>query len=150
MEHDLIISGGKVVDGSGAAPIHADVGVKDGRISRIGDLSADTAARSSGLFHPAPRHVVIRDLLDRARRRFDALPDAALQALLEDAVYHEVFANDWNEETGPEGEEMYLGGDSYGLHIERYRVPPGWHGVEGGQSDNGRDWTGGTVHPVLR
>ena len=46
MEHDLIISGGKVVDGSGAAPIHADVGVKDGRISRIGDLSADTAAEN--------------------------------------------------------------------------------------------------------
>lgn len=45
--------------------------------------------RASGLFEPLPRELVIRDLLDRSRARFDALSDDALGALLEDAVYHE-------------------------------------------------------------
>ena len=43
----------------------------------------------TGLFHPQPRGRVIGDLLDRSRRRFDAMSDAALVAELEDAVYHE-------------------------------------------------------------
>ena len=46
MEHDLMISGGTVVDGTGAAPVKADLAVKDGRITRIGDLSGDTAAET--------------------------------------------------------------------------------------------------------
>ena len=42
MEHDLMITGGTLIDGTGAAPVKADIAVKDGRISRIGDLSGDT------------------------------------------------------------------------------------------------------------
>lgn len=45
--------------------------------------------RASGLFEPLPRELVLRDLLDRSRARFDALSDDALASLLEDAVYHE-------------------------------------------------------------
>ncbi|MCB9676783.1 MAG: 1-acyl-sn-glycerol-3-phosphate acyltransferase [Alphaproteobacteria bacterium] len=44
---------------------------------------------SSGLFESIPRELVIRDLLDRSRRRFDQMPDDKLAALLEDAVYNE-------------------------------------------------------------
>ncbi len=42
--YDLIIRGGQVVDGSGAAPVRADVGVTGNRIRAVGDLGAATAA----------------------------------------------------------------------------------------------------------
>ncbi len=45
MAHDLIIRGGTVVDGSGAAGYSADVAIDGGRIRRIGDLSDVSAKR---------------------------------------------------------------------------------------------------------
>jgi glycerol-3-phosphate O-acyltransferase len=45
--------------------------------------------RDCGLFQPQPRDLVIRDLVNRSRRRFDALPDPALESVLEDALWHE-------------------------------------------------------------
>ena len=46
MEHDLMITGGTLVDGTGAEPIKADLAVTDGRITQIGDLAGDTAAET--------------------------------------------------------------------------------------------------------
>ena len=46
MSHSMIISGGTLVDGSGAEPRKADVAVDDGQISRIGDLSDAQAERT--------------------------------------------------------------------------------------------------------
>ncbi|MCR9258843.1 MAG: amidohydrolase family protein [Pseudomonadaceae bacterium] len=46
MEYDLIVSGGTVVDGSGADAVQADIAVSNGRIARIGDLSGASAART--------------------------------------------------------------------------------------------------------
>ena len=40
MSYDTIFEGGTVVDGSGAKPVRADVGIKGDRIEAIGDLSA--------------------------------------------------------------------------------------------------------------
>jgi N-acyl-D-aspartate/D-glutamate deacylase len=37
--YDLIVRGGLVVDGSGASPFEADVGVKDGRLAAIGSIA---------------------------------------------------------------------------------------------------------------
>ena len=45
MVYDLLIKNGTVVDGTGAAPVHADVGVKDGMIVEVGKLSG-SATRS--------------------------------------------------------------------------------------------------------
>ncbi len=42
--YDLLIRGGRVIDGTGAAWFYADVGVRDGRIAAIGNLH-DHAAR---------------------------------------------------------------------------------------------------------
>lgn len=41
---DLVLRGGLLVDGSGGPPFPADIGFRDGRVARIGDLS-DTQAR---------------------------------------------------------------------------------------------------------
>ena len=38
-EFDLVIRGGTVVDGTGRAPIEADVGIKGDRIAAIGTLA---------------------------------------------------------------------------------------------------------------
>ena len=40
MPYDTIFSGGMLVDGTGAAPVRADVGVSGERIAAIGELSA--------------------------------------------------------------------------------------------------------------
>jgi N-acyl-D-aspartate/D-glutamate deacylase len=42
---DLVIRGGTVVDGTGTKPKHADIGVRQGRITAIGNVE-DSAARS--------------------------------------------------------------------------------------------------------
>ena len=42
---DLLIQGATVIDGSGAAPASADVGVKDGRIVAVGRITDDAQQR---------------------------------------------------------------------------------------------------------
>jgi N-acyl-D-amino-acid deacylase len=44
--YDLVIRGGMVYDGSGGAPVRADVGIRGDRVATIGDLSKARAART--------------------------------------------------------------------------------------------------------
>jgi len=44
--YDLIIHGGKIVDGSGAPWYLGDVGIRDGKVVKIGRLDPETAAKS--------------------------------------------------------------------------------------------------------
>lgn len=43
----------------------------------------------TGLFQPKPRQLVIREIVDRSRRRFETLSDADLTEVLEDVLYME-------------------------------------------------------------
>ena len=52
---DLRIRGARVVDGTGSAPVVADVGVKDGRIAFVGETlhsSTQLAGEHLGLLEP--------------------------------------------------------------------------------------------------
>ena len=42
---DVVITGGSVIDGEGSPAVPADVGIRDGRIARIGDLKSADARR---------------------------------------------------------------------------------------------------------
>jgi len=43
--HDLLIRGGLLIDGSGAAPTHGDLAIRDGRIAAIGADLGDAAGK---------------------------------------------------------------------------------------------------------
>ncbi|MES9609536.1 amidohydrolase family protein, partial [Actinomadura sp. NPDC000929] len=57
---DLLIAGGTLADGTGAAPVRADVAVTGGRVTGIGDLAGRPAARTID----ASGHVVAPGFVD--------------------------------------------------------------------------------------
>ncbi len=57
---DFIIKGGDVIDGTGAGPVRADIGVRGGRITAVGDLRRETAREAID----ADGHVVTPGFID--------------------------------------------------------------------------------------
>jgi N-acyl-D-amino-acid deacylase len=56
---DTIITGGRIIDGTGAPSFHADIGIRDGRIAHVGNLAgarADSVIDAAGKI-VAPGHV---------------------------------------------------------------------------------------------
>ena len=60
--YGIIVSGGTVVDGSGGPSFPADVGIEDGRIATIGDLSQS----ETGRVVDARYHAVSPEFIDTA------------------------------------------------------------------------------------
>jgi N-acyl-D-amino-acid deacylase len=77
-KYDLLVSGGKIVDGSGNSWFYGDVGIKDGKIVAVGKLSASDATRvldASGLviapgFIDVHTHIETNDLKVPAASNF--------------------------------------------------------------------------------
>ena len=83
MHYDLLLLGGTVIDGSGAPRVPADVGIADGRIAAIGDLSAAQALRTldvTGLI-VAPGFIDSHAHDDFAVLETPAMPFKALQGV---------------------------------------------------------------------
>ena len=89
MEYDLLIRGGRVVDGSGLPAYQADVGLRDGRVAAIGRLSGGAARTidAAGLV-VAPGFIDIHTHADIALRARPAHEPKVMQG-----VTTEVFSN---------------------------------------------------------
>ncbi|MGH2400127.1 MAG: N-acyl-D-amino-acid deacylase family protein, partial [bacterium] len=87
--YDLLIRGGRVVDGSGNPAVEGDVAVKDGRIARVGRLEGATATRVI----EAAGHVVAPGFIDlHAHSDLDLLADGTAQSKIRQGVTLEVLA----------------------------------------------------------
>lgn len=98
---DLIVSGGTVIDGSGGAPISADVGIRDDRIAAIGDLSGRAAARTLD----ARGKVVAPGFINMLSWATDSLlEDGTSLGDIRQGVTLEIFGEGWSY--GPLNEAM--------------------------------------------
>src|SRR3954452_21207020 len=64
-EFDVVIHGGRVIDGAGNPWIYADVGIKDGRIAALGKINPASGARAIS----AKGHVVSPGYIDMHTHR---------------------------------------------------------------------------------
>ena len=115
---DLIISGGMVADGSGAGLRRADVGISNGKIESIGDLSAADSERLD-----ATGTVVSPGFIDiHSHSDFTLLVDPRGQSQISQGVTTEVIGN-CGHGCAPITDPRLFTGNIYG-HIDRAEI--GW------------------------
>jgi N-acyl-D-amino-acid deacylase len=120
-QFDLLIKGGRVIDGTGAAEMLADVGIRDGRIVALGTIDSTDALRiidASG-HHVAPGFVDIHTHTDSAILR---LPTA--DSKLRQGVTTEVGGADGDSRAprktkGEDDELLYSDFDGFFSHLQK-------------------------------
>ena len=111
---DFVIAGGLVVDGTGSPGKHADVGVRHGQISVIGDLSAVEAGRRLD----ATGQVVAPGFIDiHSHSDFTLLVDPRAFSSISQGVTTEVIGN-CGHGCAPIGTPAKFTGNIYGYHPE--------------------------------
>ena len=117
--YDVLIQGGQVADGSGAPMVTADVGIRDGRIAKVGDLSDATAAETID----AAGRVVSPGFIDmHTHSEYALLKDGRGLSKSHQGVTLEVFGEGSSPGPRHEGMEERRGG---------YGVEPTWTTLEG-------------------
>ena len=120
--YDLLLVGGRVVDGTGAPWFAADVGVRDGRIVAVGKLAGAPSRRTldvSGLV-VAPGFI---DLLGQSE--YNVLVDPRAASKILQGITTEVTGE--GESIAPIDDKMIAEGrDTY----KRYGVTPDWHSLD--------------------
>jgi N-acyl-D-aspartate/D-glutamate deacylase len=87
---DIVVSGGEVIDGTGATAVRADVGIVGDRIAAIGDLGATEAGRRIA----AVGHVVTPGFVDiHSHSDFTLLVDPEAESALSQGVTTEIVGN---------------------------------------------------------
>ena len=122
-DYDLLIRGGRIVDGSGAPWFAADVAVKDGRVAAVGRLEGARAKRvidASGLF-VAPGFI---DLLGQSE--YNVLVDSRAASKITQGITTEVTGE--GVSIAPLNDAMLADGkDAY----ERYGYTPEFRTLDG-------------------
>src|SRR5580698_3675481 len=121
MALDILLRGGTVIDGTGAAPRRADVGIADGRIAVVGAVEgeAELAIDASGLT-VTPGFIDIHSHSD-----YTLLVDPRAVSALAQGVTLEVIGN-CGFGCAPIRDAGLASGNIYGFNGS---IPLRWHGV---------------------
>ena len=120
---DLVIAGGRVIDGTGAPSVRADVGVRGDRIAAVGDLSRARAGRRIDVHGLAVAPGFI-----------DMLGQSELNLLIDNRAESKIRQGITSEITGEGGSVAPLNEAmtaDYGPWIDKYHVSVDWKDFTG-------------------
>ena len=122
-EYDVLIRGGRVIDGSGNAWIRADVGIRAGRIVQVGRLDGAQASRVID----ATGQVVTPGFIDtHTHSEYPLLYDGNAQSKIRQGVTTEVTGEGMSP--GPiEGPAI----EDTKERLQRFKIDLTWHTLEG-------------------